>query len=106
SQTTFFVRWVGRSAGLPFLATADLTLWRWFFFGLGLAVVMLLKPEGLVGRPVRPATPDDDELAVAEEPPAPRVEAVPVWLRERTASAADARSALLEVQGMSKHFGG
>ena len=57
SQTTFFVRWVGRSAGMPFLATADLTLWRWFFFGLGLAVVMLLKPEGLVGRRVRPATP-------------------------------------------------
>ena len=91
SQTTFFVRWVGRTAGLPFLATADLTLWRWFFFGLGLAVVMLLKPEGLVGRRVRPATPDDDELAVAEEPPAPRVEAVPVWLRERARSRAPAR---------------
>ena len=106
SQTTFFVRWVGRSAGMPFLATADLTLWRWFFFGLGLAVVMLLKPEGLAGRRVRPATPDDDELAVAEEPPAPRVEAVPVWLRERARSAAGTASALLEVRGVSKRFGG
>src|SRR5215467_12326403 len=54
SQTTFFVRWVGRSAGLPLLQHADLTLWRWFFFGFGLAVLMLVKPEGLAGRRVRP----------------------------------------------------
>jgi hypothetical protein len=59
------------------------------------------------GRPARrPATPDDDELAVAEESPAPRVEAAPVWLRERTRSAAGVTSALLEVRGVSKRFGG
>ena len=48
---------------------------------------MLLKPEGLVGRRVRPAAVDvdDDEDAVAwrQPPPPPRVEAIPAWLRER-----------------------
>src|SRR5207247_288279 len=50
AQMTFFVRWVGRTVGVPALVAADLTLWRWFFFGLGLALVMLLRPEGLAGR--------------------------------------------------------
>ena len=43
---------------------------------------------------------------MAEEPPAPRVEAAPVWLRERARAVAGAASPLLEVQGVSKRFGG
>src|SRR5438876_10899382 len=55
TQTTFMVRALGRTMGVPALATADLTLWRWFFFGLGLVLVSLLRPEGLSGRRLRPA---------------------------------------------------
>src|SRR5512145_1432944 len=47
AELTFLVRWVGRSIGFTALATVDLTLWRWFFFGLGLTLMMLFKPEGL-----------------------------------------------------------
>ncbi len=106
SQTTFFVRWVGRSAGLPVLATADLTLWRWFFFGLGLVVMMLVRPEGLAGRRLRPAAPDADDSAALDMAPPPRVEAVPVWLRERARRDSAAPAALLDVQRASKSFGG
>src|SRR5256712_13684163 len=69
AQTTFFVRWVGRTIGVPALVSADLTLWRWFFFGLGLALVMLLRPEGLAGRRLRPVPIGDD--SPGEAPPAP-----------------------------------
>src|SRR5206468_761180 len=50
TQMTAMVRWVGRSAGIQALAVADLTLWRWFFFGLGLALneVDLLVPRGAI----------------------------------------------------------
>src|SRR5262249_37014971 len=44
AELTYFVRWIGRSVGLTMLTTVDLTLWRWFFFGLGLVTVMLYKP--------------------------------------------------------------
>jgi branched-chain amino acid transport system permease protein len=106
SQTTFFVRWVGRALGAPALVTADLTLWRWFFFGLGLAALMLLKPEGLVGRRVRPVAVDTDDPAGADAGPAPRREAVPVWLRERGRAGGAPAAPLLEVRGVSKRFGG
>ena len=59
----------------------DLTLWRWFFFGLGLVVVMLIRPEGLAGRRVRPPAADVDEreeaLALVAAPPRARAEAIP-----------------------------
>ena len=86
TQTTFMVRWVGRTVGVAALAAADLTLWRWFFFGLGLVLVMLLRPEGLAGRRVRPpaaGADDTDDPTVLEPTPAPRVEAIPGWLRDR-----------------------
>jgi branched-chain amino acid transport system permease protein len=64
AQSTQLVRAVGRTVGLPALATADLTLWRWFFFGLTLIIVMVLKPEGLFPSAQRAA-----ELHVGEEAP-------------------------------------
>src|SRR5207253_11008974 len=72
AQMTFFVRWVGRATGVQALAAADVTLWRWFFFGLGLILVMLLKPEGLAGRRVRPIEPADDDLDSPRLEEAPR----------------------------------
>jgi branched-chain amino acid transport system permease protein len=108
SQMTTVVRFIGRTTGVPALTTIDLTLWRWFFFGLGLVLVMLLRPQGLIGRRVRPvAIPDVDE-PVAIEPAPPRVEAIPSWLRERVAARAAARDAapILEVRGVVKKFGG
>jgi branched-chain amino acid transport system permease protein len=104
AQATFLVRGIGRTLGVPALIAADLTLWRWFFFGLGLVLVMLLRPQGLVGRRVQPvADADDDAAPLAPEPSAPpRVEAVPGWLR----AAPGHEAALLEVRGVIKHFGG
>ena len=109
SQMTTIVRLVGRSTGIAALTTIDLTLWRWFFFGLGLVLVMLLRPQGLLGRRVRPAAvPDADEPVVMESAPPPRVETIPGWLRERMTASATARDGapLLEVRGVVKKFGG
>jgi branched-chain amino acid transport system permease protein len=109
SQTTFLVRGVGRALAMPALATADLTLWRWFFFGLGLVLVMLLRPQGLAGRRERAVMVPDDAEAVGapEATPVPHVETIPPWLRERLASdAGPDGTALLEVQGLTKRYGG
>ena len=111
TQSTFMVRAIGRTLGIPALVTADLTLWRWFFFGLGLVLVMLLRPEGLAGRRVRRATAGDadtDDPVSPEPAPEVRVEAIPGWLRDgaRGGGAAMTSPALLEVQGLTKRFGG
>jgi len=106
SQMTFFVRWVGRATGVQALAVADVTLWRWFFFGLGLVLVMLLKPEGLAGRRVRPVAPVDDDLDSPRIEEAPRrVHALPTWLLERARSGR-AGDPILDVRGVAKRFGG
>jgi branched-chain amino acid transport system permease protein len=106
SQMTFFVRWVGRSTGVQALAVADVTLWRWFFFGLGLVLVMLLKPEGLAGRRVRPVAPVDDDLDSPRIEEAPRrVHALPPWLLERARSDS-AIDPILDVRGVARRFGG
>jgi ABC-type branched-subunit amino acid transport system ATPase component len=106
SQTTFFVRWVGRLTGVPALAVADVTLWRWFFFGLGLVLVMLLKPEGLAGRRVRPVAPTDEEPDSPRFEEAPRAAAaLPAWLVEGVRRGA-VPDPILEVGGVAKRFGG
>jgi branched-chain amino acid transport system permease protein len=106
AEMTFFVRWVGRSTGVHALTVADLTLWRWFFFGLGLVLVMLLKPEGLAGRRVRPVAPSDDEIdspRIEEAPPV--AQALPAWLLER-ARRDGVAGPVLDVRGVAKRFGG
>ncbi|MBI4414581.1 MAG: hypothetical protein HY576_09430 [candidate division NC10 bacterium] len=70
AQSTQLVRGLGRAVGLPALATVDLTLWRWFFFGLTLIIVMVLKPEGLFPSAQRAAELHAGEEAPEEEPPA------------------------------------
>ena len=109
---THLVRWIGVQTGIAALTTVDLTLWRWFFFGLGLVLVMLFKPEGLVGRRVKPTAVDVDETEEAgllvAAPAAPRAESIPTWLR--SASASTSRTVgdrpLLEARAVTKAFGG
>jgi branched-chain amino acid transport system permease protein len=112
AQMTFLIRWVGRSLGIAALASVDLTLWRWFFFGLGLVVMMLIRPEGLAGRRVRPPAADVDEreeaLALVTAPPRPRADAIPGWLREpaRRPAPPASVSPVLVVRGLTRRFGG
>src|SRR5438874_11179189 len=106
TQTTFMVRALGRTTGVTALATVDLTLWRWFFFGLGLVLVMLLRPEGLVGRRPRPAPTVADDADVVEPAPAPRVDAIPAWVRARVQGGGAASAPILDVRGVTKRFGG
>ena len=112
AQMTFLIRWVGRSLGIAALVAVDLTLWRWFFFGLGLVIIMLLRPEGLAGRRVRPPAADVDEreeaLALVTAPPPPRADAIPRWLREALAAPAAPPTArpVLDVRGLTRRFGG
>jgi branched-chain amino acid transport system permease protein len=111
AQMTHLVRWIGAHTGIAALTTVDLTLWRWFFFGLGLALVMLFKPEGLVGRRVRSVAVDVDETEeaglLATAPSVPRAEGIPAWLRSPAAPReAGVGQALLEVRGLTKAFGG
>jgi ABC-type branched-subunit amino acid transport system ATPase component/ABC-type branched-subunit amino acid transport system permease subunit len=111
AQMTFLIRWVGRSLGITALASVDLTLWRWFFFGLGLVVIMLIRPEGLAGRRVRPPAADVDEReearALVAAPPRPRSDAIPRWLREPTSTAAaPSTRPVLDVRGLTRRFGG
>jgi branched-chain amino acid transport system permease protein len=111
AQMTFLIRSIGRSLGITALASVDLTLWRWFFFGLGLVVIMLIRPEGLAGRRLRPPAADVDEseeaLALVAAPPRPRAEAIPRWLRPPAASPAVTEpGSVLEVRGLTRRFGG
>ena len=112
AQMTFLIRWIGRSLGVATLVSVDLTLWRWFFFGLGLVVIMLIRPEGLAGRRVRPPAADVDEreeaMALVTAPPRPRAEAIPGWLREATAAPAALPTSrpVLDVRRLSRSFGG
>jgi branched-chain amino acid transport system permease protein len=62
TQTTLIARGVGQTLHIAQLATVDLSLWRWFFFGLAMVIIMVLKPEGLFPSAARRA-----ELHAAEE---------------------------------------
>jgi len=112
AQMTFLIRWIGRSLGVATLVSVDLTLWRWFFFGLGLVVIMLIRPEGLAGRRARPPAADVDEreeaLALVTAPPRPRAEAIPGWLREASVAQAALPTTrpVLDVRGLTRRFGG
>jgi branched-chain amino acid transport system permease protein len=111
AQMTQLVRAIGQTVGSATLAGVDLTLWRWFFFGLGLVLVMLFKPEGLAGRRTRPPSADVDEadeaLALTAAPELPRADTIPVWLRERAAQRRpDTTRPVLVTRGVSRSFGG
>jgi branched-chain amino acid transport system permease protein len=111
AEMTRLVRWIGHSVSIEALTTVDLSLWRWFFFGLGLVIVMLFKPEGLAGRrPRAPKIDVDDQaeaVALAAAPPPARAEEIPAWLRGAAARRSqDGRGRILEARGVTKRFGG
>jgi branched-chain amino acid transport system permease protein len=118
AQLTQWTRGLGSVLGINALTTVDFTLWRWFFFGLGLVVMMILKPGGLIeaGRWRRvTATPDredDDVLSPAHHHPAPRRDlGVISWLREGAArpepgAGRSSKGVILEARAITKHFDG
>ncbi len=112
AELTFLLRWVGRTVGIAALTTVDVTLWRWFFFGLGLVIVMLFKPEGLAGRRARPPAIDVDEqeeaIALAAAPAPTRAEESPACLRERASpqEASDGPRPILAARAVTRSFGG
>ncbi len=73
TQTTLIARGVGQAFNISALATIDLSLWRWFFFGLTMVVVMVLKPEGLFPSAARRAElhgTEDEKATPAQATPA------------------------------------
>jgi branched-chain amino acid transport system permease protein len=64
AQSTQLVRSLGVLVDSEALMRADLSLWRWFFFGATLIVVMVLRPEGLL-----PNTQRAVELHAGDEEP-------------------------------------
>jgi branched-chain amino acid transport system permease protein len=117
TQLTHWVRGLGGVLGIDALTTVDFTVWRWFFFGLGLVVMMILKPGGLIEagrwRRVTVAVPEDEEApgAAPAHHAEPRQDlAVLDWLREGTARpetrAGERRRLILEAKGITKNFEG
>ncbi len=70
TQSTALAQGLGHMFNITPLTTIDLSLWRWFFFGLTLVVVMLIKPEGLFPSAARAA----EFRAATEEGPDEPVE--------------------------------
>jgi branched-chain amino acid transport system permease protein len=118
AQLTHWMRALGSLLGIKALATVDFTLWRWFFFGLGLVVMMILKPGGLIeARRSRHVTVTDELEEGGAVAPAQRLSEphrnleVLSWLRERTTrpSSTDihtSKDPILEAKAISKRFGG
>jgi branched-chain amino acid transport system permease protein len=128
AELTNWTRALGRWLGIAGLTTVDFTVWRWFFFGFGLVVMMVLKPGGLIeaGRGRRMAVRDEPEEAGTAAPArAAEYRDLLAWLREvqTRPSAADTgagsglgtgpglgpglgAASILEAKGISKRFGG
>jgi branched-chain amino acid transport system permease protein len=119
AQLTHWVRALGSFVGIQALTKVDFTLWRWFFFGFGLVVMMILKPGGLIeaGRWRRVAVAEGPVEGGAVPPPErlpePRQDlAVLSWLREGTARPSlpsgsyMSRGVILEARAITKYFEG
>lgn len=115
TQLTQWTRTLGSALGIAGLTTVDFTLWRWFFFGLGLVVMMILKPGGLIeaGRWRRAtAAREEDGLSPPHHFATPsRDLGVLSWLRKGTAHAEpnDGRAGkriILEARAITKLFDG
>jgi branched-chain amino acid transport system permease protein len=123
AQLTHWSRALGSALGIDALATVDFTLWRWFFFGLGLVIMMILKPGGLIeaGRWRRvTAMRDLDEEGPLPPPhlPPPHCVAEPrrdlgvlSWLREGTdrpepRAGRASKGVILEARAITKYFDG
>lgn len=72
TQSTVLAQNLGRTLNIELLTTVDLSLWRWFFFGLTMVVVMVIRPEGLF-----PSVAGRRQLHAADEDEGPTVEPAP-----------------------------
>jgi branched-chain amino acid transport system permease protein len=123
TQLTQWVRALGNALGITALTTVDFTVWRWFFFGFGLVVMMILKPGGLIeARRSRHTTVGDergddepgqgDAIARGGRLAEPHRDLqVLAWLREATTGATLSDTAasgerLLEAKAIAKRFDG
>jgi branched-chain amino acid transport system permease protein len=116
TQLTHWTRALGSGLGIKAMTTVDFTVWRWFFFGFGLVVMMILKPGGLIeARRSRRVTGTDEREAPDGVAPARRLAEhrhldVISWLRKPAthASAKDAQRSnlILEAKAISKRFDG
>ena len=123
TQLTQWVRALGNALGITALTTVDFTVWRWFFFGFGLVVMMLLKPGGLIeARRPRHATEGDergddepgqgDRIARDQRLAEPHRDLqVLAWLREATTGASPrdtpgSGERILEAKAIAKRFDG
>ena len=114
TELTNWTRALGGALGIDALTTVDFTLWRWFFFGLGLVVMMILKPGGLIEagrwRKVTVTADGEGDRAPAPHPipEPPRDLPVLTWLREGAAhpEARAGRRLLLEGRAITKRFEG
>jgi branched-chain amino acid transport system permease protein len=123
AQLTQWVRALGSGLGINALTTVDFTVWRWFFFGFGLVVMMILKPGGLIeARRSRHVTvPDElgeDELGEGDAIAPPQRLSEPhrnlevlAWLREATTGPwsrdhQTSNDLILQARAISKRFDG
>jgi ABC-type branched-subunit amino acid transport system ATPase component/ABC-type branched-subunit amino acid transport system permease subunit len=129
AQLTHWVRALGSSLGIDALTTVDFTVWRWFFFGFGLVVMMILKPGGLIeARRSRHVSVGDergedelgkgDRIAPAQRSAEPQLASggtgdleVLSWLREATAGPSPrdnqgSNDLILQAKAIGKRFDG
>jgi branched-chain amino acid transport system permease protein len=119
AQLTTWTRALGSGLGIKALTTVDFTVWRWFFFGFGLVVMMILKPGGLIeARRSRPRTVTDEREEEGDAAtPAQRWSEphrhldVLSWLRQPSPDTAPPKihagnDLILEAKAISKRFGG
>jgi branched-chain amino acid transport system permease protein len=66
TQSTVAAHNIGQAFNIGALTTIDLSLWRWFFFGLAMVIIMLIRPEGLF-----PSVAGRRQLHAAEDDQAP-----------------------------------
>jgi len=67
AQSSIIAHSIGQALNIPYLITLDLSLWRWFFFGMALIIIMVLRPEGLFPSKARQAELHGVELEETED---------------------------------------
>jgi branched-chain amino acid transport system permease protein len=67
AQSSIIAHSIGQALNIPYLITLDLSLWRWFFFGAALIIIMVLRPEGLFPSKARQAELRSVELEETED---------------------------------------
>jgi len=84
-ELTNFLQKVGQANDIQFLATIELSNWRYFIFGAALVIMMLVRPQGLLPNQRRAAelTVGIQVDASGHEAPDESVELTPIERQER-----------------------